>query len=61
MLGVHHWHGAKAYVRLALGRQHPCQRYSAKSIDKALANCSTLLSVHARIEIKNILARASLI
>jgi hypothetical protein len=32
-----------------------------KSIDKALANCSTPLSVHARIEIKNILARSSLI
>src|SRR6476620_5330396 len=27
-------------------------RYSIKSIDKALANCSTPLSVHARIEIK---------
>ena len=36
-------------------------RYSMKSIDKALANCSTPLSVHARIEIKNILTRASLI
>jgi hypothetical protein len=36
-------------------------RYSTKSIDKVLANCSTPLSVHARIEIKNILARASLI
>ena len=36
-------------------------RYSTKSIDKALANCSTPLSVHARIEIKNILARAFLI
>ena len=36
-------------------------RYSMKSIDKALANCSTPLSVHARIEIKNILARSSLI
>ena len=36
-------------------------RYSIKSIDKALANCSTPLSVHARIEIKNILARCSLI
>ena len=35
-------------------------RYSMKSLDKALANCSTPLSVHARIEIKNILARASL-
>jgi hypothetical protein len=36
-------------------------RYSMKSIDKALANCSTPLSVQARIEIKNILARCSLI
>jgi hypothetical protein len=36
-------------------------RYSMKSIDKALANCSTPLPVHARIEIKNILARCSLI
>jgi hypothetical protein len=36
-------------------------RYSMKSIDKAFASCSTPLSVHARIEIKNILARASLI
>jgi len=36
-------------------------RYSMKSIDKAFASCSTPLSVHARIEIKNILARSSLI
>jgi hypothetical protein len=36
-------------------------RYPMKSIDKALADCGTPLSVHARIEIKNILARASLI
>ena len=36
-------------------------RYPMKSIDKILANCSTPLSVHARIEIKNILTRASLI
>jgi hypothetical protein len=36
-------------------------RYSMKSLDKALANCNTPLSVHARIEIKNILTRASLI
>jgi hypothetical protein len=36
-------------------------RYSMKSIDNALANCSTALSVHARVEIKNILARSSLI
>jgi hypothetical protein len=36
-------------------------RYCMKSIDKALANCSTPLSVHARIEIKNTLARYSLI
>ena len=36
-------------------------RYSMKSIDKALANCSTPLSVHARIEIKNTLMRYSLI
>jgi hypothetical protein len=36
-------------------------RYSVKSIDKALANCSTPLSADARIEIKNILARCSLI
>ena len=36
-------------------------RFSMKSIDKALADCGTPLSVHARIEIKNILARASLI
>jgi hypothetical protein len=34
-------------------------RYSMKSIDTALANCSTPLSVHARIEIKNTLVRAS--
>jgi len=36
-------------------------RYSLKSIDKVLANCSTPLSVHARIEIKNILMQSSLI
>ena len=36
-------------------------RYSMKSIDKALANCTTPLSMRDRIEIKNILARASLI
>jgi hypothetical protein len=36
-------------------------RYAMKSIDKALANCATPLSVHARIEIKNTLARHSLI
>jgi hypothetical protein len=36
-------------------------RYSMKSIDKALANCCTALSVHDRIEIKNVLARCSLI
>jgi hypothetical protein len=36
-------------------------RYSVKSVDKALANCGTPLSVDARIEIKNILARCSLI
>jgi hypothetical protein len=36
-------------------------RYSIKSIDKALANCSTPLSMRDRIEIKNVLARASLI
>ena len=36
-------------------------RYSMKSIDKVLVNCSTPLSVHARIEIKNILARSSFI
>jgi hypothetical protein len=36
-------------------------RYSMKSIDKALANCSTPLSVDARIEIKNVLMRHSLI
>ena len=36
-------------------------RYSIKSIDKALANCSTPLSGPGRIEIKNILARCSLI
>jgi hypothetical protein len=36
-------------------------RYSMKSIDKALANCTTPLSMRDRIEIKNVLARASLI
>jgi hypothetical protein len=36
-------------------------RYSMKSIDEVLADCSVPLSVQARIEIKNILARASLI
>ena len=36
-------------------------RYFMKSIDKVLANCSTPLSVHARIEIKNTLMRYSLI
>ena len=36
-------------------------RYSMKSIDKALANCTTPLSMRDRIEIKNILTRASLI
>jgi hypothetical protein len=36
-------------------------RYSMKSIDKVLASCSTPLSVHARIEIKNTLARYSLV
>jgi hypothetical protein len=36
-------------------------RYSMKSIDKVLANCSTPLSVHARIEIKNTLMWYSLI
>jgi hypothetical protein len=32
-----------------------------KSVDKVLANCSAPLSVHARIEIKNTLARYFLI
>jgi hypothetical protein len=36
-------------------------RYSMKSVDKVLANCSAPLSVHARIEIKNTLARYFLI
>ena len=36
-------------------------RYSMKFVDKVLANCSTPLSGHARIEIKNMLARYSLI
>ena len=35
--------------------------YSMKSIDNVLANCSMPIPVHARIEIKNTLARYSLI
>ena len=49
------------HIKAAAASVDNVGRYSMKSIDKALANCSTPLSVYARIEIKNILARASLI
>jgi hypothetical protein len=48
-------------IKAAAANVDDSGRYSMKSIDKALANCITPLSVHARIEIKNILARSSLI
>ena len=48
-------------IKAAAARVDNDGRYSIKSIDKVLANCSTPLSVHARIEIKNTLARHSLI
>jgi hypothetical protein len=47
-------------IKAAAARVANDGRYSMKSIDKALANCKPL-SMRDRIEIKNILARASLI
>jgi hypothetical protein len=49
------------HVKAAAASVDNVGRYSLKSIDKVLANCSTPLSVHARIEIKNILMQSSLI
>ena len=49
------------HIKAAAARVDNIGRYSLKSIDKVLANCSTPLSVHARIEIKNILMQSSLI
>ena len=48
-------------IKAAAANVDDSGRYSMKSIDKALANCTTPLSMRDRIEIKNILARASLI
>jgi hypothetical protein len=48
-------------IKAAAARVDDGGRYSMKSIDKVLADCSTPLSVDAPIEVKNILARSSLI
>jgi hypothetical protein len=52
---------ADGNIKAAAAKVENDGRHSVKSVDKALVDCSVPLSIHALIEIKNVLMRHSLI